>query len=129
MHLPRTLVNREEVSCFSRACLAQRSSPSRDRPSSSLELCPMALTTAPNVNAAAVPQITPIKVPSATSPLHHKTPKLTTTDTTKNTTVDNITVPASLARILHPSSAFASVMLPTLFAAERSLTDNRSAAM
>src|SRR5919107_4694400 len=105
MHLPRTRVNREEVSCFSRACLAQRSSPSRDRPSSSLELCPdrpMALTTVPNVNAAAVPQITPIKVPSATSPLHHKTPTLTSTDTTKNTTVDNITVPASLARILHP---------------------------
>jgi hypothetical protein len=31
-----------------------------------------------------------------------KTPKLTSTDTTKNTTVDNITVPASLARILQP---------------------------
>ena len=82
-----------------------------------------------NIIAAPEPQITPIKVPRATSPLHHKTPKLTSTDTTKNTTVDNITVPASLARILHPSSAFASVMLPTLFAAERSLTDNRSAAM
>ena len=62
----------------------------------------MAVRTAPNVNAAAEPQITPIKVPRATSPLHHKTPKLTSTDTTKNTTVDNITVPASLVRILHP---------------------------
>jgi hypothetical protein len=62
----------------------------------------MALITAPNAKAAAVPQMTPIKVPRATSLLHHKTPKLTSTATTKNTTVDNITVPASLARILHP---------------------------
>ena len=98
-------MNREEPSCFSRACLAQRSSPSRDRLCSLLERCPVrpiALTTAPNVRAAAVLQITPIKMPSATSPLHHKTPTLTNTDTTKNTTVDNITVPASLVRILHP---------------------------
>jgi len=91
----------------------------------------MALTTAPNVKAAAVPQITPIKMPRATSPLHHSTPTLTSTDTTKNTTVDNITVPASLARILHPivSANAASVRCSTLFAAERSLTVNRSAAM
>ena len=46
----------------------------------------------------------------------------------ENTTVDNITVPASLVRILHPLSAYASVMHPTSFAAERS-PDNRSAAM
>jgi hypothetical protein len=48
-----------------------------------------------------------------------------------NTTMDNITVLASLARILHPivSAYAASAMSPTLFAAERSLTDNRSAAM
>jgi hypothetical protein len=45
--------------------------------------------------------------------------------------MDNITVLASLARILHPivSAYAASAMSPTLFAAERSLTDNRSAAM
>jgi hypothetical protein len=73
--------------------------------------------------------MTPIKMPRATSPLHHSTPTLTSTDTTKNTTVDNITVPASLARILHPISAYVSVMRQTLFAAEQSLTDNRSAAM
>jgi hypothetical protein len=105
IHLLRGWVNREGVSCFSRACLAQRSCPSRDRMCSSPERSPdrpMALRTAPNVIAAPEPQITPIKVPRATSPLHHKTPKLTSTDTTKNTTVDNITVPASLARILHP---------------------------
>jgi hypothetical protein len=62
----------------------------------------MAVTTAPNVKAAAEPQITPIKVPRATSPVNHSTPTLTSIDTTKNTTVDNITVPASLVRILHP---------------------------
>jgi len=91
----------------------------------------MALTTAPNVKAAAVPQIPPITMPRATSPLHHSTPTLTTIATTKNITVDNITVPASLARILHPivSAYVASVMSPTLIAAERSLTDERSAAM
>ena len=91
----------------------------------------MALTTAPNVMAAAAPQIPPIAMPRATLPLHHSTPTLTSTATTKNTTVDNITVPASLARILHPivSAYAASVMSPTLFAAERSLKDNRSAAM
>ncbi len=40
-----------------------------------------------------------------------------------NTTMDNITVLASLARILHPfvSAYAASAMRPTLFAAERSL--------
>src|SRR5215217_2645957 len=92
---------------------------------------PMALTTAPNVKAAAVPQITPIKMPRATSPLHHSTPTLTSTDTTKNTTVDNITLPASLARILHPivSANAASVRRPTLFAAERLTVIDRSAAM
>jgi hypothetical protein len=91
----------------------------------------MALTTAPNVKAAAVPQIPPITMPRATSPLHHSTPTLTSTATTKNTTADNITVLASLERILHPIvSAYAAfVILPTLFAAERSLTDDRSAAM
>jgi hypothetical protein len=89
----------------------------------------MALTTAPNVKAAAVPQIPPIKTPRATSALHHSTPTLTSTATTKNTTVDNITVLASLARILHPIvSAHASVMSPTLFGAER-LSEYRSAAM
>ena len=31
IHLPRTLINSEEASCFSWACLAQRSSPSPDR--------------------------------------------------------------------------------------------------
>ncbi|HEX2742651.1 MAG TPA: hypothetical protein VHM69_19585 [Rubrobacter sp.] len=62
----------------------------------------MDLTTAPNAKAAAVPQITPITMPKATSLLHHKTPTLTSTATKKNTTVDNITVLASLARILHP---------------------------
>jgi hypothetical protein len=90
----------------------------------------MALTTAPNIIAAAVPQITPITMPRATSALHHSTPTLTSTATTKNTTVDNITVLASLARILHPilSAYAASVMSPTLFAAER-LSEYRSAAM
>jgi hypothetical protein len=90
----------------------------------------MALTTAPNVIAAAVPQITPITMPRATSALHHSTPTLTSTATTKNTTVDNITVLASLARILHPIvSAHASVMSPTLFGAERLSVSDRSAAM
>jgi hypothetical protein len=91
----------------------------------------MALTTAPNAKAAAVPQIPPIAMPTATSPLHHSTPTLTSAATTKNTTVDNITVLASLARILHPivSAYAASVVSPTLIAAERSLTDDRSAAM
>src|SRR5215210_4301869 len=75
--------------------------------------------------------MTPIKASRAISPLHHSTPTLTSTATTKNATVDNITAPASLVRILHPvvSAYAASVMLPTLFAAERSLTYNRSAAM
>src|SRR5918994_6809892 len=50
--LPRAPLNREEASCFSGACLAQRLCPSPDRP--------MALTTAPNVRAAAAPQIPPI---------------------------------------------------------------------
>jgi hypothetical protein len=83
----------------------------------------MALTTAPNVKAAAAPQIPPIKMPTATSPIHHKTPTLTSTATTKNTTVDNITVLASLERILHPivSVYAASVVSPILIAAERSL--------
>ena len=91
----------------------------------------MTLTTAPNVMAAAAPQIPPIKTPRATSPLHHKTPTLTSTATTKNTTVDNITVPASLERILHPivSAYAASVMLPTHIAAERLSVSDRSAAM
>ena len=91
----------------------------------------MAVRTAPNVKAAAVPQITPIKMPRATSPLHHSIPTLTSTDTTKNTTVDNITVPASLARILHPivSANAASVRRPSLFAAERLTVIDRSAAM
>jgi hypothetical protein len=91
----------------------------------------MARTTTPNVRAAATPQIPPIAMPKATSPLHHSTPTLTSTATTKNTNVDNITVLASLERILHPivSAYTASAMLPTLIAAERSLTDNRSAAM
>ena len=79
----------------------------------------MALTTAPNVIAAAEPQITPIKMPRVTSPLHHSTPTLTSTDTTKNTIVDNITVPAILVHIIHPLSAYASVMHPTRIAAER----------
>jgi hypothetical protein len=79
----------------------------------------MAVTTAPTVKAAAEPQITPIKAPRAISPLHHKTPKLTSTATTKNTTVDNITVPASLVRIIHPSSAYVLAISPTHIAAER----------
>jgi hypothetical protein len=90
----------------------------------------MALTTAPNVRAAATPQIPPITMPSATSPLHHRTPTLTSTATTKNTTADNITVPASLERILHPIvSAYAAAfaILPTLFAAERFAMSDRSA--
>jgi hypothetical protein len=81
----------------------------------------MALPTAPAVKAAA-PQITPIKTPRATSPVHHHTPRLTTNDTTKNTTVDNITMAAILVRILHPIVCVGrSVMHPTLFAAERLL--------
>src|SRR5918994_5445177 len=105
--LPRAPLNREEASCFSGACLAQRLCPSPDRP--------MALTTAPNVRAAAAPQIPPIAMPRATSALHHSTATLTSTATTKNTTVDNITVPASLVRIFHPlvSAYAASAMLPT----------------
>src|SRR5215208_806846 len=97
--------SREEASCFSRAYLAQRSCPSGDRLCSSLEGSPdrpVAVITAPYIKAAAEPQITPIKAPRAISPLHHKTPTLTSTATTKNATVDNITVPASLVRILHP---------------------------
>jgi len=91
----------------------------------------MALTTAPNVKAAAIPQIPPITMPRTTSALHHSTPTLTSTATTKNTTVDNIMVPASLVRILHPivSAYAASVVSPTLFAAERSSVSDRSAAM
>jgi hypothetical protein len=123
--LPRTRVNKEEASCFSRAYLAQRSCQSRDRLCSSLERSPdrpMALPTAPAVIAAAAPQITPITTPRATSPVHHHTPRLTTNDTTKNTTVDNITMAAILARILHPIvSVRRSVTRPTLFTAERSL--------
>jgi hypothetical protein len=119
-YLPRTWVNKEEASCFSRACLAQRSCPSRDRLCSSLELSPdrpMALPTAPAVIAPAAPQITPITTPRATSPVHHHTPRLTTNDTTKNTTVDNITMAAILVRILHPIVCVrCSVMRPTLFA-------------
>ena len=88
----------------------------------------MALTTAPNAKAAAAPQIPPITMPRVTSALHHRTPTLTNTATTKNTTADNITVPASLECIFHPivSAYTASAMLPTLIAAERSLTHNRS---
>jgi hypothetical protein len=103
---PRTPVNKKRsIGFISRAYLAQRSCPSQDRLSSLLERSPdrpMAVITAPNIKAAAVPKMTPIKAPRAISPLHHSTPTLTSTDTTKNTTVDNITVPASLARILHP---------------------------
>jgi hypothetical protein len=105
LSFPRTPVNREEAACFSRAYVAQRSCPARDRLCSLLERSPdrpMAVTTAPTVKAAAEPQITPIKVPRATSPVHHSTPRLTSNDTTKNTTVDNITVPAIFVRILHP---------------------------
>ena len=88
--------------------LAQRSCPARDRLCSLLERSPdrpMAVITAPTVKAAAEPQITPIEMPRTTSPVHHSTPRLTSTDTTKNTTVHNITVPAILVRILHPRSA------------------------
>src|SRR5215204_6484996 len=83
---------------------SQRPCPSPDRSCSSPERSadrPMALTTAPNAKAAAAPQIPPVTMPTATSPLHHSTPTLTSTATTKNTTVDNIMVPANLARILH----------------------------
>jgi hypothetical protein len=94
----------------------------------------MALPTAPTAKAAAAPQITPITTPRARSPVHHHTPRLTTNDTTKNTTVDNITVAAILERILHPIVCvrpcdYASVRRPTLFTAERSLRYDRSAAM
>jgi hypothetical protein len=91
----------------------------------------MVLTTAPNVKAAAAPQIPPITMPRVTSPLHHSTPTHTSTATTKNTTADNITVPASLERIFHPivSAYAASVMLPTLIAAERLSVSDRSAPM
>jgi hypothetical protein len=90
----------------------------------------MAVRTAPNVIAAPEPQITPIKMPRATSPLNHSTPTLTSTDTTKNTTVDNITVPASLARILHLIVCLRlCAMRQTLFAAERLSVSDRSAAM
>jgi hypothetical protein len=103
--IPRTRVNKKRsIGFISRAYLAQRSCPSQDRPSSLLERSPdrpMAVITAPNIKAAAVPKMTPIKAPRAISPLHHSTPKHASTATTKNTTVDNITVPASLARILH----------------------------
>jgi hypothetical protein len=47
----------------------------------------------------------------------------------KNTTVDNITVPAILSRILHPIGCVRLCDAPDLIAAERSLTDKRSAAM
>ena len=83
------------------------------------------------VRTATTPQITPIRTLRVPSPVHHSTPRLTNSVTTKNTTMDNITVLASLVRILHPiiSAYAASAMSPTLVAAERSLTDNRSAAM
>jgi hypothetical protein len=65
------------------------------------------------------------------SPVHHSTPRLTNSVTTMNTTMDNITVLASLARILHPivSAYAASAMSPTLFAAERLSVSDRSVAM
>jgi hypothetical protein len=80
----------------------------------------MAVPTTPTARAAAAPQITPMKTPRATSPVHHHRPRLTSNDTTKNTTVDNITMAAILERILHPIvCVLASVILQTLFAAER----------
>ena len=62
---------------------------------------PMAVITAPNVKAAPYHRL----LLSRRLGLYHRSttaPTLTSTDTTKNATVDNITVPASLARILHP---------------------------
>jgi len=60
------------------------------------------MLTAPIVKAAAEPQITPIRAPRATPPVAHSSPRLTSKDTTMNTIVDKITVPAILAIILHP---------------------------
>jgi hypothetical protein len=89
----------------------------------------MAAPTVLTVKAATVPQITPIRTPRMLSPVHHSTPKPTNSVTTMNTTMDNITVAAILESILHPIFCVASVVSPSLFAAERSLTDNRSAAI
>jgi hypothetical protein len=83
----------------------------------------MAVLTALTVKAATVPQITPIRAPRVTSPIHHSTPTLTSNDTTINTIVDKITVPAILASILHPIGCLRlSVVCPTLSDAERSLS-------
>jgi hypothetical protein len=81
----------------------------------------MAVPTTPTAKAAAAPQITPMKTPRATSPVHLHRPRLTSNDTTKNTTVDNITMAAILERILHPIVCVHLCEIPTLFAAERSL--------
>jgi hypothetical protein len=61
------------------------------------------MLTAPIVKAAANPQITPISTPESKPPVHHSTPRLTSTDTTTNTIVDKSTVPIVLAIILVPS--------------------------
>jgi hypothetical protein len=57
--------------------------------------------TAPTVKAAAEPQITFIRAPRATPPVPHCTPRLISKDTTMNTIVDKLTVPAILATLLH----------------------------
>jgi hypothetical protein len=82
----------------------------------------MTVLTALTVKAATVPQVTPIKTLRVPSPVHHSTLTLAKSVATMNTTMDNITVPAILASILHPMiSAYAvSAMSRTLFAAGRS---------
>jgi hypothetical protein len=82
----------------------------------------MAVLTALSVKAATTPQVTPIRTLRVPSPVHHSTPTLANSVTTMNTTMDNITVLAILASILHPivCAYAASAMSPAHFAAERS---------
>jgi hypothetical protein len=80
-------------------CSPQRSRQLPDRLFSSLERRPTAMPTAPTVNAAAAPQITPIKAPDNRAPVAQYTPPLTTKDTTTKTIADKMAVPAILAII------------------------------
>src|SRR5215203_4017629 len=112
--LLRGSVNREERRVFEGFLSpAQRSRPPRDRSCSSPERSPdrpyqlAALT----VRTATAPQITPIRTPRVASPLHHSTPRLTNSDTTINTPMDNSTVAANLEHILDSLAAYACLSL------------------
>src|SRR5215203_4536800 len=112
--LLRGSVNREERRVFEGFLSpAQRSRPPRDRSCSSPERSPdrpyqlAALT----VRTATAPQITLIRTPRVASPLHHSTPRLTNSDTTINTPMDNSTVAANLEHILDSLAAYACLSL------------------